>query len=178
MVHSFLPKIICIHWWVFARFPTPPLLPCCCSPIFGLAVACHHGEFLIQSMLYCHAILPWQAIQPELLQSSLCIIYPVCGLPQPAQSLSSLLFPEHSCPGGTCISLVTVVQCAQNYCKSWSGGDRMIYVGASSWLLRLLLWGHAKISPGLFPFCASCCPRTSICPTVSNRGGANSSHSQ
>lgn len=39
--------------------------------------------------------------------------------------------------------------------------------------------GIAKISPGLFPFCASCCPRTSICPTVSsNRGGANSSHSQ
>lgn len=74
MVHSFLPKIICIHWWVFARFPTPPLLPCCCSPIFGLAVPCHHGEFLIQSMLYCHAILPWQAIQPELLQSSLCNI--------------------------------------------------------------------------------------------------------
>lgn len=155
MVHSFLPKIICIYWWVFARFPTPLLLPCCCSPIFGLAVPRYHGEFLIQSMLYCHAILPWQAIQPELLQSSLCIIYPVRGLPQPSQSLSSLLFPEHSCPGGTCISLVTAAgphQCAQNYCKSCSGGDRMIYVGAGSWLFRVLLWGHCEDLTWLISF--------------------------
>lgn len=83
--------------------------------------------------------------------SSPCIIY----LPQPAQSLSSLLFPEHSCPGGTCISLVTAAgphQCAQNYCKSWSGGDRMIYVGAGSWLFRVLLWGHCEDLTWLISF--------------------------